>query len=293
VRVLVLGGDGMLGHQLVRALRPRHQVRATLRGGAPGWPDAPLFPPEETYTGVDVRRPEAVLGALADFRPQAVVNAVGVVKQRAEGKDPLPNLQVNAVFPHQLAAMCQATGARLVHLSTDCVFSGRKGGYTEDDVPDAEDLYGRSKLLGELRQGGCLTLRTSMIGLEVTRKSSLVEWFLAQPGAVRGFTGAIFSGLTTLELARLIGRLLEQHPDLDGLWHVAAAPISKHDLLTQLAAALGRSEVRVEPSADFACDRSLDGSAFRRRTGYEAPSWSRMLEELAAAVRRRAAGERP
>jgi dTDP-4-dehydrorhamnose reductase len=293
VRVLVLGGDGMLGHQLVRTLRPRHEVRATVRGSAPVRPDAALFPAETTYPGVDVRQPEAVLAALADFRPEAVVNAVGLVKQRAEAKDALPTLQVNAVFPHQLAVMCRAVRARLVHLSTDCVFSGRKGNYTEDDVADAEDLYGRSKLLGELREEPCLTLRTSMIGLELARKASLVEWFLAQPGAVRGFTGAIFSGLTTLELARLIDRLLERHPDLHGLWHVAAAPISKHDLLTQLAAALGRTQVRVEPSAELACDRSLDGTAFRQRTGYQAPPWSAMLAELATEVRRRAAGERP
>jgi dTDP-4-dehydrorhamnose reductase len=289
VRVLVLGGDGMLGHQLVRTLRERHEVRATFRGGAAGRPDPVALAPEARYPGVDVRQPDTVLAALADFRPEAVVNAVGLVKQRPEAGEAVACLQVNAVFPHQLATLCRAARARLIHVSTDCVFSGRKGSYTEDDVPDAEDLYGRSKLLGEVRdQEHCLTLRTSMIGLEVARKTSLVEWFLAQPGAVRGFTGAIFSGLTTFELARLIDRLLQRHGDLHGLWHVAAAPISKYDLLRHLAAALGRTSLRVEPSDEIACDRSLDGSAFRRRTGYEPPPWEAMLRELADEVRRRA-----
>ncbi|HEX6739040.1 MAG TPA: SDR family oxidoreductase [Vicinamibacteria bacterium] len=288
MRVLILGGDGMLGHQLVRTLRERHEVRATFRAG-PARPDAAPLAPEARYPGVDVRQPEAVLAALADFQPEAVVNAVGLVKQRPEAKEALAALQINAVFPHQLALLCRAARARVIHLSTDCVFSGRKGRYTEQDPPDAEDLYGRSKLLGEVSdQDHVLTLRTSMIGLEVARRTSLVEWFLAQPGAVRGFTGAIFSGLTTFELARLIDRLLQRHPDLHGLWHVAAAPISKYDLLRQLAAALGRSEVRVEPSGDLVCDRSLDGEAFRRRTGYEAPPWEAMLRELAEEVRRRA-----
>jgi dTDP-4-dehydrorhamnose reductase len=289
MRVLILGGDGMLGHELVRTLGERHEVRATFRANPSPRPDAAPLSPQARYTGVDVRQPDSVLAALADFRPEAVVNAVGLVKQRPEAKEAVATLQVNAVFPHQLALMCRAARARLIHLSTDCVFSGRKGHYTEDDPPDAEDLYGRSKLLGEIRdQEHVLTLRTSMIGLEVARKTSLVEWFLAQPGAVRGFTGAIFSGLTTFELGRLIERLLQRHGELHGLWHVAAAPISKYELLRQLAVALGRTEVRVEPSDELVCDRSLNGEAFQRRTGYEAPPWEAMLRELAAEVRRRA-----
>jgi dTDP-4-dehydrorhamnose reductase len=283
----------MLGHQLVRTLRERHEVRATVRGHQPVRPDRVLFPPEATHTGIDVRQPDSVLGVLADFRPEAVVNAVGIVKQRPAAKDALPSLQVNALFPHQLAVMCRAAGARLVHMSTDCVFSGRKGGYTEADPADAEDLYGRSKLLGEVHEEHCLTLRTSIIGLELARNASLVEWFLAQRGPVKGFTRAIFSGLTTLELSRLIERLLTRHPNLHGVWHVASAPINKHDLLRQFAAALDRRDVQVEPHHDFVCDRSLNGQAFRRETGYEAPAWEAMLKELAGEVRQRAAGERP
>ena len=281
----------MLGHQLVRTLRQRHEVRATVRGSEPVQPDPTLFPPEATHTGVNVRQPDSVLGVLADFRPQAVVNAVGIVKQRAAAKDALPSLQVNALFPHQLAVMCRAAGTRLIHMSTDCVFSGRRGQYQEEDPSDAEDLYGRSKFLGEVHEDHCLTLRTSIIGLELARKASLVEWFLAQRGPVRGFTKAIFSGLTTLELSRLVDRLLTEHPGLHGVRHVAAAPINKYDLLRQLAAALGRTNVSVEPDGGFACDRSLDGTAFRRETGYEAPPWEAMLAELASAVRQRAARE--
>jgi dTDP-4-dehydrorhamnose reductase len=218
------------------------------------------------------------------FRPEAVVNAVGVIKQQPAAKDALPCLEINAVFPHRLRLLCQEAGARLLHLSTDCVFNGRRGGYTEEDRPDAEDLYGQSKLLGEVAEYPAVTLRSSIIGLELTRKKSLIEWFLAQKGRVRGYTRAIYSGLTTCEMARVMEMVLLDHPHLTGVWHVASQPISKFELLAKLGRLLGRTEVELVPDEEFHSDRSLCGEAFARQTGYHAPAWDAMLAEVAGQI---------
>lgn len=281
MRILILGGDGMLGHQLFRHLKQRHDVRVTLRLGPEAYEAYRLFDHGSAHHGVDVRQTDGLLQVLADFRPEAVVNAVGIVKQRTEAKEIIPSLEVNALLPHRLALMCRAVGARLVHLSTDCVFSGRKGNYRETDVPDAEDLYGRTKLLGEVSEAHCVTLRTSMIGPELSRKTSLLEWFLAQRGqTVKGFTKAIFSGFPTTELARLVERVLVDVPALHGLYHAAAGPISKYDLLGLIRDRL-KLPVTIERDSSFECDRSLDGSRFQRDTGYVAPAWETMIDDMA------------
>lgn len=284
MRVLVFGGDGMLGHAVLRAWRGRHELFATYRQD--GTTYAPSFVTEgaRPLFGVDVRSLQDVVGAVAAARPDAVINAVGIVKQRATAKESIPSLEVNALFPHRLSEVCKAAGARLVHLSTDCVFSGRKGGYREGDEADAQDLYGRSKLLGELHEPHCLTLRTSIIGLELHRKKSLIEWFLAQRGRIKGFRRAIYSGLTTAEMARAIEFLLLQAPEVNGLWHLSSAPIDKFSLLERLRARLGRTDVEIQPDDDFSCDRSLDSSALMGRIAYRVPSWDVMLDGLAGEI---------
>jgi dTDP-4-dehydrorhamnose reductase len=280
VRILILGGDGMLGHQLLRSLQGRHELCATLRGPLAQYARYGIFNAGNAIAGVAVGRFDTVERALDEHRPQAVVNAIGIVKQRAASQDAIASIQINALFPHRLALACGARAIRLVHMSTDCVFSGRKGGYKETDLPDPVDLYGRSKLLGEVSDVHCLTLRTSIIGRELARKASLVEWYLSQRGTIRGFAKAIYSGFTTLEMARIIERLLLQHPDLSGVWHVASPPISKFELLSRLTAILRRDDTIVERDERYVCDRSLDASAFASRTGHVAPAWDVMLGEL-------------
>ena len=277
----------MLGHQLVESWQDGHEVWATLRQDRSAYGGLPGLPAERTLCGVDVRRLGDVVDVVALVRPDAVVNAVGIVKQRPVAKEAIPSLEVNALFPHRLAQVCAASGARLVHLGTDCVFSGRKGGYVEQDEPDPVDLYGRTKLLGELHDARCLTLRTSIIGLELGRKGSLVEWFLAQRGRIKGFRRALYSGLTTREMARAISHLLAKEGALSGLWHLSSDPISKYDLLAGLSQRLGRTDVEIVPDDSFTCDRSLDGSALRGRSTYRVPSWDAMLDELADDVLRR------
>jgi dTDP-4-dehydrorhamnose reductase len=291
VRVLVIGGDGMLGHQLFKGLGRTHDVRVTLRRPLGDYGHLRLFNADNAYSGVDVRSTGRLAEVLAAFRPQVVCNAAGIVKQRPAAHDALASIEVNALFPHRLAAMAREIGARVVHVSTDCVFSGARGRYTEDDIPDPVDLYARSKLLGELEQEGCLTLRTSVIGLELEGRRGLVEWALSQRGTLRGFRGALYSGVTTAELTRVFERVLTRNPDLHGVWHVASAPISKYDLLVELFSRLGRADVEVIPDDTFVCDRTLRADGFNRVADYHPPACGTMLDELGTAIRVRRAGE--
>lgn len=288
MKVLILGGDGMLGHEVFLHLRADHEARVTLRQPLSTYASQGLFDSANAFGGVEARTPGAVERVLEQFQPQAVVNAVGIVKQRPEAEEAIMSIEVNSLLPHRLALACRRAGARLIHLSTDCVFTGERGNYSETDKPDAADIYGRSKLLGEISGEGALTMRTSMIGLGLYRKTSLVDWFLAQKGRVQGFRHAIFSGLTTRELARLIGRLIGEHPQASGLYHVSAAPISKLELLTQLRTRL-KLNVEIVPADEPRIDRSLDSTRFRRVFGYQPPSWGEMLDELAQDIHRKAA----
>lgn len=290
MRCLILGGDGMLGHQLLKSWRTRHDVRVTLRGPLASYAGYGLFTPENAFDNIDVRHLDRLQEVLNHLRPQAVVNAVGIIKQQPAAKDVLPSLEINAVFPHRLRLLCQEVGARLIHVSTDCVFNGRRGGYTEADHADAEDVYGLTKYLGEVSEFPAITIRSSIIGLELSRRKSLIEWFLAQSGQIKGYTRAVYSGLTTCEMARVMERVLLDHAHLAGVWQVASRPISKFDLLSKLAVLLGRHDLKIVPEDSFFCDRSLCGAAFSRQTGYQAPAWDDMLAELAHQIRTEGCG---
>lgn len=287
MRILILGGNGMLGHQLFEDFDERHDVRVTLRQPLEAYKDVDLFTAENAYPGVDAGTGDQLREVIRDFRPEAVINCVGIVKQRKEAKEYIPSLEINALLPHRLAILVKDIGARLVHISTDCVFSGRKGNYAEDDASDAEDLYGRSKFLGEVHERHAITLRTSIIGLESDHKRSLIEWFLAQRGKIKGYRRAVYSGLTTEEMARVVERVLVDHPELYGLWHVASAPIRKYELLRTLADKLGRTDLEIEPDDSVVCDRSLNATRFSETTEYTAPSWDAMLNELTQQIRSR------
>jgi len=279
LRVLILGGSGMLGHKLWQTFRGRFDTYATFRGSPAAYERYGIFDAARSIGGVSAQDFDSVVRAFSVARPAAVVNCVGVVKQDAAAKDPVTGITVNALFPHRLAALCRAAGARLIHLSTDCVFSGRQGNYAEDARPDAEDLYGRTKLLGEVAGEGCLTVRTSMIGRELTGAHGLVEWFLNEARAgrgVRGFRRAVFSGFTTNALADILARVVAEHPRLNGVWNVAAEPINKFDLLTLVKQVYGL-QIEIEPDETFVCDRSLDGSRFAAEAGFAPPSWPEMI----------------
>lgn len=281
MKLMILGGGGMLGHRLWLAARTRHETVATSRS-MPPFPQALVAGQIDGWlTGVDAADFDSVVAALAAVRPDVVVNCIGIIKQRAAARSPVQSLAVNALFPHRLAALCAASSARLIHISTDCVFSGATGSYTEADSPDAGDLYGRSKLLGEVEGAGCVTLRTSLIGREVVGGYGLIEWFLAQPGPkVPGFTRAIFSGLTTHALAEVVLDVAERHHDLHGLYHVSAESIAKFDLLKLVASQFGLDRTIV-PIDEPVIDRSLDSNRFRAATGFTPRSWPDMVADMA------------
>ena len=280
MRVLILGGSGMLGHKLSQVYRNRFDTWATVRSSYQAYARYGFFDSKRSLSGVDAFNSDTVVQALATIRPDVVINCIGIVKQVSAAKDPIISLTVNSLFPHKLANLCRAAGARLIHISTDCVFSGSKGGYTEDDVSDAEDLYGRTKFLGEVSAPGCLTLRTSIIGRELQSANGLVEWFLSnRGGSVRGYTRAIYSGFSTRAMADIIANVIENYPDLSGTYHVSSEPINKYDLLCLLRDAFG-VQVEIEPYSEVHIDRSLDSSRFRAATNFTPPTWDAMIQAI-------------
>ena len=279
MNILVLGVTGMLGSAVFKYFSDHssHRVFGTLRANA-GRGHFPNVLAERLLSGVDVLDQDSLAKAFISAKPDVVINCVGLIKQLADAKNPLTALPINALLPHRLAALCEVAGARLVHISTDCVFSGEKGMYREEDVSDCTDLYGKSKYIGELHDlPSAVTLRTSIIGHELGSSASLVDWFLSQQGQVKGFTKAVFSGLPTVELARVILEHVIPDASLHGLYHVSVAPIDKYTLLKEVADVYGK-DIEIVPDDQLVIDRSLDSSKFRETVGYVPPSWRELIE---------------
>ena len=240
MRIAVLGATGMLGHKVYQICKERFETWAIGRMSYNSISKYNLFSRDRYIGGIDARDMGGITRAFAVVKPDVVVNCIGIIKQSPLASDPITSLEVNALFPHRLSVLCQAIGARLIHIKARCVFSGNKGMYTEDDIADAVDLYGRSKYLGEVAgSSSCLTLRTSIIGRELGSRNGLLEWFLANRGkTVKGYSLAIFSGFTTVALARIIADVIDKCTYLDGLWQVSSDPISKYELLCMINRAL-------------------------------------------------------
>ncbi len=241
-----------------------------------------IFEEARVVDGVDAWQLDTVRKAITQVRPDWVLNCIGIIKQREEAQDAVQAIYVNALFPHLLGQACRKAGARLIHVSTDCVFSGRRGPYRETDPSDAEDLYGRTKYLGEVAGPGCLTVRTSIIGRDLFRDLSLVDWFLSQAGKqVRGYARTLYTGLTTIALSKELWRVITDGPSLQGLYQVSSAPIAKFDLLVMLNEAF-RTDTRILRDETEVSDRSLVSDRYWGETGGHPPSWSEMVTELAA-----------
>jgi dTDP-4-dehydrorhamnose reductase len=280
IKILVLGATGMLGNAVLQlfAQSPGYSVVGSVRS-LNGSLTLPAEFRELLINGVDAENLDSLTQLIANVRPEVVINCIGLVKQSTLVYDPLVALPINALLPHRLAHLCGIAGARLIHISTDCVFSGSKGNYNEHDTCDANDLYGRSKFLGEVDYPHAITLRTSIIGHELHGSRGLLGWFLAQQGSVKGFTGAIFSGLPTVELSCIIRDVILPRRDLRGLYHVAAQPISKYELLRLVAEIYGKA-IEILPDGQLTIDRSLDAGRFKLATGYEAPAWPELIGRM-------------
>lgn len=283
MKVLVLGAEGMLGHKMFQVLGERFTAQAAFRDPKGPWQQYPIFKGvkrNKIFTGIDALDFKTAVRVLKKARPEVVINCIGIIKQMKEAESPLISITVNSLFPHQLAEFCAAKRIRLFHFSTDCVFSGKKGNYTEDDFADANDLYGRTKFLGEVNRPGCFTARTSLIGRDFAKKVSLLEWFLSQQGKkVQGFRRAIYTGLTTQALAKIVGDLISDFPDIWGVYQIASQPITKYDLLIKIRDAM-KLNIEIEPFDGVAKDLSLNVSLFIKATGYKIPSWDEMIEGL-------------
>lgn len=270
----------MLGHKLLQEWQEKFDVRATVRDDFSNIEKCGLFEPGRIFERVEANDTAKLEKILKDFMPEVVVNAAGIIKQVPSSGNVIETLSVNSIFPHRLAELTAAIGARMITFGTDCVFDGKKGDYTESDIPNARDLYGMSKILGEVAEGDNLTIRTSIIGRELFSSHSLLEWFLSQQGkTIKGFKQAIFSGFPTIVLAEIVGRIIEDHRNLRGLYHVSSEPISKYDLLNLIKARTGL-RVEIEPDTEFRMDRSLNSDKFKAATGFAALSWDTMIEQM-------------
>jgi len=282
MRILVIGGSGMLGHKLVQILGSQFDVWTTIRAAYSDVERFGIFDPARVIAGVDLTNSNSVPSAIRAANPEVVINAAGLIKQVPESADSVLMLKINSIFPQALAELAIEHGFRLITVSTDCVFNGKRGNYSELDKPDAKDLYGVSKRLGELNYPNCLTLRTSIIGRELHNRHALVEWFLDNRGeTVNGYAKAIYSGFPTFVLAQILLKIVSDHPKLQGTYHVSSDPINKFELLNLLNEYYCAG-VRIERSDDVVIDRSLDSSAFRKITGFSPANWEQMIEQMAS-----------
>ncbi len=282
-RILIFGVTGMLGHTLFKSLSKNSafDVFGTSRNTA-GL--GKFFSAEElgrVRNLVDADNFDSIMRAMASIQPDIIINCIGLIKQLPIAKDPLTTITVNAQLPHRMSMIARAATARMIHISTDCVFSGTKGNYTEADSSDATDLYGRSKYLGEVEYPHCITLRTSIIGHELKTELSLIDWFLSQTGTTKGFTRAIYTGFPTIEMEKIITNYVIPNEKLSGMYHVSSDPISKYDLLN-IVKAVYKKQITIEAFDEFAIDRSLNSERFQRATGYKAPTWEEMVKDMYA-----------
>ncbi|HDM8185450.1 dTDP-4-dehydrorhamnose reductase family protein [Vibrio harveyi] len=276
MKVLVIGTTGMLGYSIFSNLSELSNLDVygtvrTVNGVEKFFPST-----DKLLSNIDVKDFETLERAVLAVKPDVVINCIGLIKQHDVSKQHVEAIEINALLPHKIAQLCDSIQARLVHFSTDCVFDGRVGNYSETDLPTATDLYGKSKYLGEVDYGKHVTLRTSIIGHELKSSLSLIDWFLSQEGSVRGFSKAVFSGLPTAYIAKVLTDNVLPNASLSGLYHLSVDPIDKYSLISKVADVYNK-QIEIEKFEDFVIDRSLDSTKFRKETGFVAPTWDELV----------------
>ena len=282
MKVLIFGVTGMLGHKVYQVLKntPSLDVIGTMRGNYRSGGEYRMLNGRDIIPKVSISDTGRFGQIIYGQKPDVVINCIGLIKQKPLGQDRFQNILTNSLFPHQLYGMCHLLGAKFIHISTDCVFSGEKGNYTEDDISDAKDIYGRTKYLGEVINDDSLTIRTSIIGRELSTSNGLVEWLISNKGkTVNGYTKAIFTGFPTVSLANILGDIILDYPELTGLYQVSSDKIDKYTLLEMLNERMNLG-IKINKDTEYQCDRSLNSSLFRGETGYKPPSWQTLIDEL-------------
>ncbi|EKO3537311.1 SDR family oxidoreductase [Vibrio fluvialis] len=286
MKIIVIGATGMLGYSIFSNLSesPELEVFGTVRSLEGLDKYFPTF--DKLINNVDVRDFKTLENALDRVKPNVVINCIGLIKQHEVSKQHVEAIEINALLPHKIAQLCDSIGAKLIHFSTDCVFDGKVGNYLENDLPTATDLYGRSKCLGEVDYGNHVTLRTSIIGHELRSSVSLVDWFLSQSDPVKGFSKAVFSGLPTAYIAKVLEEYVLPNKNLSGLYQLSVEPIDKYSLISMISKIYGK-EISIEKFDDFIIDRSLNSDKFRRVTGFTPPSWDYLVKFMFDDFKRR------
>lgn len=280
MKALILGGSGMLGHKLWQTLGNSIEVVCTLRTSQANKKLEQLRTPNRRIEyGLHAENIDSIERILQIEKPDVLINCIGIIKQLELSKNFIQSIQLNSLLPHQLNKICTNYGIRFIHISTDCVFDGKKGNYKEDDISDAEDLYGKSKYLGEVVYDNALTIRTSIVGHELESSISLFDWFLSQTGTIKGYSKVMYSGLTTLELSNVILDIVLNHKMMNGLYQISSNPISKYDLLNILKIVYEKN-IQVEAYDNYESNKVLNGSKFNELTGYHVPSWEEMIASL-------------
>ena len=280
MKVLIIGGSGMLGHKLYQVFKSEFETWVTLRNSASKFSSLNLFDENRVFENIDVTKFHLVAEVIDSLKPDIVVNAVGVIKQKSDATDTIKNIEINALFPHKVANVVNSINSRFITLSTDCVFDGMKGNYNESDLPNAKDLYGKSKHLGEVVDGHSLTIRTSIIGRELNTNKSLVEWFLSNNGkSVRGYSKAIYSGFPTIVLAKILVDIIKNKHGINGLYHLSSNPINKYDLLNLIKKKLDLN-INIDNFVDFKIDRSLDSTKYRNVASFIPNDWKQLVGEM-------------
>jgi dTDP-4-dehydrorhamnose reductase len=269
MKIIVMGASGMLGHLLYSELKKNHETWGTVR-------DKKWHP--DLLDGYDVYDLEKIEKLISLKKPDYVINCIGIIKQLKASEDKIISLEVNSLWPHKLAAICERQNSKMIHFSTDCVFAGTKGNYLDSDFADARDTYGLTKYMGEVDYPHTLTLRTSIIGHELNSKLSLVDWFLSQQNECKGFSKAIFSGFPTIVMARFLENYIFNN-FISGIYNFSSEPINKFELL-QLVAREYKKNIKINPSEELIIDRSLNSDKLRKMTGFTPQAWPVMIEEM-------------
>ena len=278
-KILVLGASGMLGGSIFRGFsnNPEFEVLGSFRSTTKKeWFLTKGF--QNIVSNVDANQFSSIESIIKTFNPDTVINCIGVIKQQEAAKSPEHSIYINSLFPHKLAGCCSRNDSRLIHFSTDCVFDGYRGMYCESDLPNAQDLYGRSKLLGEVDYDSHVTLRTSIIGHEIGSNISLVDWFLSQKNLVNGYNKTIFSGLPTVYVAEIIRRHIVGK-SIFGLRHLSVDAIDKYSLL-KLISNVYDKQINIRKSESIIIDRSLNSEKLRAEVGYVPEIWPELIKRM-------------
>ena len=287
MKIIIIGINGMIGSSLFRHLKKSHEVIGTLRNNREFYDKFEELKSENLIYDIDICDIEMINSLIDSQRPNILINATGIVKQIADQNNKSKLIEINGLIPHKIHELCLKHHVRHIQFSTDCVFSGLKGNYTELDRPDPEDLYGLSQYIGEIHDEGALTLRTSTIGLEIGSSHGLIEWFLSERGEIQGYSNAIYSGITTVELAKFVEEIISNFHDISGLWQVSGEKISKYQILSMLKEKLNRTDIEILRNEEYICDRSLSNTKILNATNYKFPSWDKMLDDLSIEIRKR------